>query len=333
MKRVLIWGTGKIAVRCLEALSSENEVLAFVESIVDKEIFMGKKVISGSSISTVNFDCIIIANTHEREILSQFKLNKDKIVVFREVIDGDSADIYGLFNRKDSGIYISYGENCLTDRILERYHFKSFATPYSWVRSNIEYINEIEDNDFAYLLSADYLECKKLGGAEKQIVRSSYYIRQNNIYNASVMNGFEFTHHDVLNNEEHIASFERKIKRIKEISQSELYIFYHHRYCQETNEDKLLSDLYKLYTRYTDKRNKVNIIMFTQKIVNKKEDRKVKYQKKGMINIFWFYTLDVWGGCDENIFWAKSDDDLITKMMDFVKEGKLNQNLEDIIVL
>lgn len=144
------------------------------------------------------------------------------------------------------------------------------------------------------------------------------------------MNGFEFSHHDVLNNEEHIASFKRKIKRIKEISQSELYIFYHHRYCQETNEEELLSDLYKLYTRYTDRGNRVHIIMFSQKIVNKKEDRKIMYQNKGMINIFWFYTLNVWSG--DNV-WAKSDDDLIAKMMDFVKEEKLNQNLEDIIVI
>ena len=49
--------------------------------------------------------------------------------------------------------------------------------------------------------------------------------------------------------------------------------------------------------------------------------------------VFWFYTLNVWGSCDEDILWAKRDDDLITKMMDFVKKGKLDFNLKSKMVI
>lgn len=44
MKKVLIWGTGKLAIRCVEALNSECEVLAFVESNVEKKHLWEKRL-------------------------------------------------------------------------------------------------------------------------------------------------------------------------------------------------------------------------------------------------------------------------------------------------
>lgn len=45
---------------------------------------------------------------------------------------------------KNSTYYLSLGENCLADDILKRYKLKSFSTPYSPTRSNIEYAIQSE---------------------------------------------------------------------------------------------------------------------------------------------------------------------------------------------
>ncbi len=122
MKKVLIWGTGKVAERCLNILNSSTQIMAFVQSDVEREsFFKGIKIISGDNISTIDYDYIILANTHEREIITQFHLDKHVIVSFRAVMDGMEEDEYNLFDiRNDGRIYLSYGENCLTERLLER---------------------------------------------------------------------------------------------------------------------------------------------------------------------------------------------------------------------
>ena len=50
-------------------------------------------------------------------------------------------------------LYLSLGENCLPDGILKRYGLKSFSTPYSSARSNIQYAIENELNNYTELLN------------------------------------------------------------------------------------------------------------------------------------------------------------------------------------
>lgn len=244
-------------------------------------------------------------------------------------MEKESIQKTGLQNLP-SNVYISFGENCLTDRILERFHLKSFTTPYSHGRSNIEYINAIEYDDFNHFLCPSCLEYADIYG--KQVVRSNYYAQQTNIYEYSVMNGFEFTHHDVIANSTHIETFKRRIDRLKELQNTNLYIFYHHRYCEETNIDQLIKDLHKIHTLYTKRGNCVHVILFTQKLVKNSLNRKVIYtppQSKNGIHTFCFSTLNIWGGSNQDIFWAKIDDDLIAKMVNFINNGNLISNYKN----
>ncbi len=39
MKKVLIWGTGKVAERCLNILNSSTQIMAFVQSDVERIFF------------------------------------------------------------------------------------------------------------------------------------------------------------------------------------------------------------------------------------------------------------------------------------------------------
>ena len=59
---------------------------------------------------------------------------------------------------KTENVCVSFGENCLTDDILKRHNLKSYSTPYSSSRSNIEYILQIEEDCFSDFLNPEYIE-------------------------------------------------------------------------------------------------------------------------------------------------------------------------------
>lgn len=327
MTKVLIWGTGRLAERCAESLKDDIEIIAYVQSKLDEiALFKGKKILSGGTISNIDYDYIILANHFEKEIVEAFHLAPQKLVYYREIMRGD---LQSLFRVPDE-VFVSFGENCLTDNLLERHGLKTFATPYSHGRFNIEYINAIEHDGYANLLKRDCLKYFDYHG--KRVVRNIYYMKQNNIYDDSVMNGFEFTHHDVLNNVECRETFLRRIKRLQEIKDKNLYIFYHHRFCERTDEKKLLGELNILHKRYSLYNKNVFVIMFTQKIVTDETERKVVYELRNGINVFLFYTLKVWEGTNGDIFWARIDDDLISKMMHFIREKKLGTFTESYIL-
>ena len=72
--------------------------------------------------------------------------------------------------------------------------------------------------------------------------------------------------------------------------------------------------------------------MFTQKIVTDETERKVVYELRNGINVFLFYKLKFWEGTNGDIFWARIDDDLISKMMHFIREKKLGTFTESYIL-
>lgn len=215
-----------------------------------------------------------------------------------------------------SNIYVSFGENCLTDNILERYNLKSFSSPYSSSRSNIEYIVQIENEEFSNLLSPQYLYHDISWGAK--VSRNQKY-NCTNSYETSCMRDFEFTHHDVIENLTLRDTMQRRCQRMLSLSCDNLFIFYHHRICPNTDFHKLISDLLKLKHIYQKRCKNVTVIMFTQNIVLSNAERKVEHQLINGINVYTFYTLNRWGGNDTNIFYARCDDDLISVMINDVK--------------
>lgn len=64
------------------------------------------------------------------------------------------------------------------------------------------------------------------------------------------MNGFEFTHHDVLADINQREKFVRRYKRLFELQNENLFIFYHHRQCNGTNRKMLIDHLYELKKIY-----------------------------------------------------------------------------------
>lgn len=94
MYKVFIWGTGSWGEKCFQDLLPGVEVIGFVESSVGKKSFQGKKVIAGQELLSYDYDYLILANTHEEEIMRDFPLNKDKVLIYRRRERPDGARLF-----------------------------------------------------------------------------------------------------------------------------------------------------------------------------------------------------------------------------------------------
>jgi hypothetical protein len=213
-------------------------------------------------------------------------------------------------------LWLSLGENCLPDNILHRHGLKSFSTPYSHGRSNIDYALALEKNNYDGLLDPTHLAH---GISEKkQVVRSTLFNQCDDLYNEMHMRGFEMTHHDVIGSEKDRDTFFRKISRQLEIrGKKKIVFFYHHRVNKNTDMDAIFKKAVELSGLYSRKQNTCTVIVFSQKIVDSQEERRVFFKKmKKKVLFFEFHTYHLWAGRNDDLFWARIDDDLIRRMID-----------------
>lgn len=219
-------------------------------------------------------------------------------------------------------VYLSIGENCLTDIILERHGLKSFSTPYSYARSNIDYVIALESDNYSNLLNQDGLHYANEPGLPPKAVRTENIIKCDNIYSQAHQKGFEFTHHDVIGNREHFDSYTRKTERMRQLRAKEqpVCFLYHYRHNPNMDIDRLLPRIAEFLDFYN--RNgtaRAVAVVFTQQV-----DEKEKFLEQFAIGenilLFKFHTPQIWAGKDENVFFAKNDDDLILEMLHKTKE-------------
>lgn len=226
-----------------------------------------------------------------------------------------------MMKSNDKNIYFSLGENCLTDDILERFGLKSFSSPYSSGRSNIEYILAFERESFADLLEPAFLRYEEAKDG-KRVVRNKKYVDVKNKYHTLCTNGFEFTHHDPLKKKDHAATMKRRYERLLNLKNKNVFMLYHHRMHSDTDEKMLEADLQSLAEIYEERDNNVFVYVFYQEIVEdpaaRRIERKEKCIKKDRLYLitYKFYTIHEWAGTDQDIFWARSDDDLLKEMID-----------------
>lgn len=222
-----------------------------------------------------------------------------------------------------STVYVSFGENCLADDILGRHQLKSFSTPYSAAATTVEYILQIENDNFKDFLNLNYLqyEKRKSGGPNdgKRVPRLKKYNALRNRYMPSRENGFEFTHHDVIKSLTIRDTFRRRIARMQKLKgRKRFIIFYHHRINDRVNIDMLLEDLQELKEKYSTEQVKSEVVCFTQKIVSTKKERKLNYKLRINVHFFLFNSLQPWTAGHD--FWARKDKDLIQKMIMQIKK-------------
>lgn len=211
-------------------------------------------------------------------------------------------------------LYLSLGENCLPDNILDRYSLKSFSTPFSHGRSNIDYALQLENDNYNLLLKPAFLRHEELGG--QQVTKNFRFEQCDDIFDKSVARGFEFTHHNVISNEEARKSYLRKVIRMKEIKNNEDITFlYHHRRNPRSNFKKLYAKLEGFLASYKSDGFRCNIILFSQEIINEDAERRIRGKNvtENLVH-FTLFTKNLWRGKNQDIFWARVDDDLIAQM-------------------
>ncbi|HGS6273387.1 TPA: DUF1796 family putative cysteine peptidase [Klebsiella variicola subsp. variicola] len=212
-------------------------------------------------------------------------------------------------------VWISLGENCLSDDILKRHYKKSYSSLYAAGRSNIEYALDMDKNNYKDLLSKVNLEYAYVGS--HRVVRSIIYKSSSPNYNNLHLNGFEFTHHNPIENVEHKKSFNRRIKRMIEGKGRKNYVFlYHHRSCENQDLNRIRENLIKFKEQYQINNKKCFVIFFYQTAICNRQKRGI-YNISNSNNIleFQFVTERIWSGNDDDLFWARVDDDLIKIMI------------------
>lgn len=229
---------------------------------------------------------------------------------------------FGLSNfihrKRSKNIYLSFGENCLTDDILSRYLLKSFSTPFSYCRSNIEYILDLERNNYKNFVSGEFLQYGELNG--KPVARLKTILNLENSYHHLHMDGIEFSNHDVIKNQKYWQKILGKVKKLKSSLGKRKYILiYHHRVCEGNNPDLLLRHLTELKTYYSTDEFECQVVLYKQTIISKDLKKELIYQKKNDIHMFDFHTYYTWSGRDQRKYWAYTDDSLIRKMLKMVK--------------
>lgn len=216
-------------------------------------------------------------------------------------------------------LWLSLGENCLTDDILSRHGKKSFSTPYSPCRSNIEYALLLERSDYEGMLESSNLEMKLT--KSKQVVRSTSIFGCGDNYYPSHMRGFEFTHHNPLSSKKDYDSFKRKIQRMKDIrGRQNICFLYFHRKNEKSNISKLINNLREFKKFYKSNDNEVYMAFFYQEIIEDDMDRSLIFNLNEDVMEFRFKTKYIWEGRDPDVFWARNDDDMISCMLDKINE-------------
>ena len=215
--------------------------------------------------------------------------------------------------------YLSIGENCLTDNILARHNLKSFSTPYSHGRSNLDYAIKLEKESYRNLLKSEYLYHDNV--EETKVVRNKHYSESDNIYYELHLNGFEFTHHDVIDNDLQRKSYERKILRMISFNKrKKLKFVYHYRNNNNKDLNLIIGKAEEFLGYYEQKGIKCEFIFFTQDIVSKKEERNlIKFHDSNNVRGYILKTLETWAGEDQDVFWARKDDDLFMRMIKEIK--------------
>jgi len=210
-------------------------------------------------------------------------------------------------------LHLSLGENCLSDEILKRHSLRSFNTPYSGTRSNIDYALALERDHYARLLDRDRLERGWAGPT--QVVRN-VEMQCEPLFHEFHCKGFEFTHHDVLDNEAHRESFRRKIGRLDVLrGRGNVCFLYHYRLNPNRNLEAVTEKAATFARLYSSGARICRVIIFTQDIVERPEERGVvECAQTEHVSAYVLRTLETWCGDDQDVFWARKDDDLFGRM-------------------
>lgn len=167
-------------------------------------------------------------------------------------------------------VIVSIGENCLVDYYLKLLKVKNESFVFDNCRSNIEYVDQIIRSNFSKLIDKKYLFLKTVEKT-RLVTKNNIYSVSNNIYCPYHVDGFEFTHHNLVDNINDYNSFMRKICRFRELLKSDMKIKFVYNYKFNQNYDKdCLIRLVNIFINNlaTVYGNKFKIIVISQELLS-----------------------------------------------------------------
>lgn len=212
-------------------------------------------------------------------------------------------------------LWLSLGENCLSDDVLKRHGLRSFATPYSAGRSNIDHALALEALDYAPLQDPSLLVRGSAFGTP--VVRIPSVRHQHAMYDPGSLHGFELTQHDPLQSADDRASIARKVQRLLQArGQHDVVFLYHHRRNPGSDLPLLRRRLEAFAVRYEGPAARCHVVLFHQEIEADGRERRVDFAITDRhVLEFTHHTAAPWGGLDADQFYARHDDDLIARML------------------
>lgn len=218
--------------------------------------------------------------------------------------------------KKQKITFYSIGENCLGHDVLTRHNVAVAATPFSHSRSNVDYLVQILRTDARELLDLKILryEIKNM----KKVVINPTYSCTPGLYEYSVSDQFEFSHHDVIGDTKARKSLARKTARFLNAFRGEgtACFVYHYRVNKGQDLEAVTSKLAEFKSLCLERaRRPVLVCLFTQRLVGTEAERGVDFQKCNDIPLAILKTLKFWGGVDTEEFWGRTDDDLFGRMI------------------
>lgn len=212
--------------------------------------------------------------------------------------------------------FYSIGENCLGHGVLKRHGVDVQATPFSHARSNIDYATQLVQADFKGMLRRSALRHEDR--YRTRVVVNTTYSCDPDLYDRSVSDMLEFSHHDVIGDEAARASYRRKAARFLGALHGEgaACFVYHYRWHRRQDIDRVAEKLSAFRELCSERATRpVSVAMFTQRIVSLPGDRGVSMSVRHGIPVAVLSTLKAWGGRDMDVFWARSDDDLFAPVI------------------
>lgn len=210
--------------------------------------------------------------------------------------------------------WVSLGENCLSDDVLKRHGLKTFSTPFSPSRSNIDHAIAADASEFRGFLDRENLVYGM--ATEGRVVRSTLYECDPALFHKTASHGFETTHHDLIGSDRHRDSFARKIDRWNELRRSRIPVvfFYHHRIIANSNLPALVSKVERFLSTFSRDGAECRAIVAHQRIVEPNARGVVVSVVDERITTARFQTVRPWGG-DVSSVLGRDDDDLFTSAL------------------
>ena len=212
--------------------------------------------------------------------------------------------------------FYSIGENCLGHGVLERHGKVVAATPFSHGRSNIDYLMQMVRTKFDGFMDESQLRYDDRHNT--RIVINPRYTCDSELFDPTVANSFEFTHHDVLAKPQAKASYERKVRRFQDAIKGEgnACFLYHYRSHPKQDFARLTEKLRQFRDLMRQEATRpITVAMFTQRKIANDDMRGVEFRRVNDIPVAVLRTRQIWGGRDMDVFWGRSDDDLFAPMI------------------